>query len=325
MRTSTKKYFNLFLISYLLLAAGIIVFKRTDLFPWIGECNPNGYEDGHFMAYCESAKYGDFEHWAYWNEADPISIDAVKAADILFLGNSRTQYAFSTDAVKDYFKRTGISHYVFGFGMGSLSLVPQKMIQKHGLTPKVLVINADPFFSDRLSGANHQMMRTDHATRWEFSAKRWMQKFQHKACQFSGTPDGLSNLMCSGRNETIYREPEHGHWNTKYYRPNKEIPVRFTDSLKWFIDESTGYAEQFIEQVGIKKSCVIVTVTPQSKTPLLFAYELSKKLGVIFIHTKLEGLKTIDDSHLDNDSAERWSEAVLQKAAPYIEACTAES
>ncbi len=322
MRTTNKSYFAIFILAYLLIAAGVIVFKRTDLFPWIGECNPNGYENGHFMAYCESSKYGDFEHWAYWNEADPVSVDAVKAADVLFLGNSRTQYAFSTGAITNYFSRTGISHYVFGFGMGSYSPVPEKMIKKHALTPKVLVINADPFFTDRLNGANHQMMRTDNATRWEFTAKGWMQKLQQSVCQNDGSWEILSELLCSGTNETLYREPKHGHWNTDYYRPNKNIPVTYTDSMKWYIDEAIPHAERFIERVGVKKSCVIVTVTPHTSTPLLFAFEVSKKLGVLFIHPKVKELKTIDDSHLDNDSAERWSAAFLQKAGPYIEACT---
>jgi hypothetical protein len=321
MRTTNKSYFAIFLISYLLIAAGVIVFKRTDLFPWIGECNPNGYEDGHFMAYCESTKYGDFEHWAYWNESDPVSMDAVKAADVLFLGNSRTQYAFSTNAIKDYFTRTDISHYVFGFGMGSLSPVPEKLIQKHALTPKVLIINADPFFSELLSGANLKMMKTDNTTRWEFNAKRWMQKLQKSVCQNDETWKTLSDLMCSGSNETLYREPKYGHWNTDYYRPNKKIPVTYTDSIKWYIDDAIPLAERFIENVGIKKSCVIVTVTPHTNTPLLFAFEVSKKLGVLFIHPQLKELKTIDDSHLDKDSAERWSAGFLEKAGPYIETC----
>ncbi len=322
MKNKNKRYLAIFILSYCLIAVAVIVFKRWDILPQITDCNPNGYQDGHFMAYCHSTKYGDYEHWAYWHEGDPVSMAAVKKADVLFLGNSRTQYAFSTAAVSDYFSHSGIPHYVFGFGMGSYSPVPEMMIDKYGLKPKALIINADPFFADTLNGTNEQMLKSDFKTRWEFSAKRLAQKVQQSVCGTGKQGGFLYDRLCLGNNETLYREPRHGHWKTDYYRPNKQIPVTYADTLLDRMDDTIAEAERFIHNVGLDKSCIILTVTPRSKTPLAFARKLADKLGTPGIFPMLDGLLTVDDSHLDTTSAQRWSAAFLQAAAPHIETCT---
>ena len=322
MEKRNRRFFVIFAVSYLLVALAIILFKRWDILPRIEECNPNGYDGGHFMAYCHSTRYGDYEHWAYWNEADPVSIAAVKRARVLFLGNSRTQYAFSTAAVSDFFRKTGIAHYVFGFGMGSYSPVPEKMMAKHGLKPDVLIINADPFFADVMNPTNEKMLKTDFLTRWEFAAKRLVQKAQQRICADDDDAGFLHRHFCSGTAETIYREPRHGHWKTDYYRPNKHIPVTYTDFLLDKLDDTVEQGEAFIRKSGVPKSCVILTVTPRTGTPLAFARRLAERLGTPAVFPDVDHLVTIDDSHLDDDSAERWSAAFLAGAAPYIQACT---
>ena len=325
MLKKNKRYLAIFILSYLLIALAIILFKRWDIFPWIGDCNPRGYKNGHFMAYCHSTKYGDYEHWAYWHQSDPVSIDAVRQSDVLFLGNSRTQYAFSTRAVSDYFQHTGIRHYVFGFGMGSYMPVPEKMMKKYQLKPKVLVINTDPFFSDTLNETNQQMLKNDFKTRWEFSAKRYMQKLQQRICSSGKKGEYLYNALCLGTGETLYREPEHGHWNTDYYRPNKRIPATYTDALLPSLGKTLPIAERFIAETGLEKSCIILTVTPRKNTPLKFARQLGQKLGTPFVFPMIDGLVTVDESHLDKTGAEKWSRAFLAKAAPIIEACSRKS
>jgi len=325
MEKRNRRFLLVFGISYLLIALAIILFKRWDILPRIEACHPGGYDDGHFMAYCHSTRYGDYEHWAYWNEADPVSIDAVRKADVLFLGNSRTQYAFSTDAVTRFFRDTGIRHYVFGFGMGSYSPVPEMMIEKYGLRPAVLVVNADPFFADIMNPTNEKMLKTDFLTRWEFTAKRLAQKAQHRICATGQKGTFLFDTFCSGRAETIYREPRTGHWKTDFYRPNKHIPVTYTDFLLDRLEETVERAERFIAISGVPRACILLTVSPRTGTPLAFAQRLAQRLGTPGLFPELDGLVTIDDSHLDDDSAERWSAAFLAEAAPYIDACVRRS
>lgn len=321
MQFSTRRYLIVFAIIYLLIASAIILFKRWDIVPWIHQCNPNGYDNGYFMAYCHSEGYGDYEHWAYWNEADPVSIEPVKHAQLLFLGNSRTQYAFSTDAVVRYFAQKNIAHYVFGFGMGSYSPVPELMMEKYHLQPRVLVVNADPFFADIMNGTNKKMQKTDFTIRWEFMAKRLGQRVQQHVCSVPKHNDWLHRTLCSGTAETIYREPQFGHWKTDYYREDKHIPVTYTDFLMDQLDATTAKAKAFIDRWGGERRCMIITVTPRTGTPLRFARLLAERLGTPGVFPEVDNLITIDDSHLNTDSAERWSAAFFQAATPYIDAC----
>lgn len=322
MRLNNAGYISLFLLAFLLASLAVVVFKRPDILPWIGNCNPGGYKDGHFMAYCEDKLYGDYEHWAYWNELGPVSIDAIDKADVLFLGNSRTQYAFSTQPVSDYFEKTGIGHYVMGFGMGSTYPAPEQLIVKNNLKPKVLVVNADPFFHDRLSLGNKEMYKDDFGTWWEYQVKRWMQVAQRNICD-SETQDGfLFRKMCTGTSPTIYRESEHGHWITDYYRPQKSIPVTYTTALMYLLEEGVGHGKKFIKSTGIPPRCLIVTATPQENTPLKYAVDISKRLGVAVVIPTLKGMHTIDKSHLDKKSADLWSAAFMKSAGPIIESCT---
>ena len=301
----------------------VVIFKRTDWFPWIGECNWRGYDREYFMAYCHTRRYGDYEHWAYWNGAEPEILEGLKQADVLFLGNSRTQFAFSTEAVSDFFRDYPSKHYVFGFGVGSQSEVPLRMIERHKLKPKVLVINADPFFSDYFSDVNVRMTKNDRSTSWGFDARKWLQKEQRKICVGNKTSNGIvKKAFCSGESETLYRNRKNGHWRTDFFRENKMIPVSYDDKLLLDrLDKTVEYAQNFIKRTGIDRSCVIITVTPRTDTPLQFARRLADKLQVPSAFPSIDGLITIDGSHLDKVSAERWSREFLRLAKPVIDRC----
>ena len=70
----------------------------------------------------------------------------MKKADVLFLGNSRALFAFSSDAIANFFGKGKLRYYVLAFGTGETSQFAGALIRRYDLHPKVLVINADPFF-----------------------------------------------------------------------------------------------------------------------------------------------------------------------------------
>ncbi len=323
---SGSRFVKWFLLSFAILSLAIFSWKRTDILPWIGDCKSQGYKDGNFLAYCHSSRYGDYEHSAYWNELEKGIMDKVKKADVLFLGNSRTQYAFSTDAVTRYFSESGLSYYVFGFGMGSQNLVPESMAEKFNLRPKALVINADPFFTDYTSRTNQHMLEQSLIRDWEQGSKRWLQNTQRELCLKDH--NGLINwLFCSGRQDTLYRDPENGHWQVEYFRKNQRIPVAIDNNINLYIsaEKAAGIAQRFVKKMGVSPECTILTVTPRTATPLAFAQELAEILNFPGIFPMPENLVTVDASHLDPDSAMRWSAEFLRQASPILERCGAGS
>ncbi|MDO6459980.1 hypothetical protein Q4485_04675 [Granulosicoccaceae sp. 1_MG-2023] len=316
-----RRFSVAFLLLAVVLSLAIFVWKRSDVFPWIGSCNPAGYSDETFMAYCHSSRFGDFEHRAYWKQLEPV-MQHVQAADVLFLGNSRTQYAFSTQPVLEWFEQHKIAHYVFGFGMGSQNTVPERMAEKYKLKPSALVINADPFFTDYVSITNQNAFEESPTRDWEYKAKMWLQARQKSSC--ADDASGLmAKLLCQGKDETLYRYRENGHWDVRFFRKNMHIPVKVDNNqnLGVTVDQAAQIATRFFENFGIDKECVILTVTPRAQTPLAFATELSERLGVSGIFPMPEDLITVDASHLDPDSADLWSSQFMQAAAAKLERC----
>ncbi|MBX2836275.1 MAG: hypothetical protein KTR35_05435 [Gammaproteobacteria bacterium] len=317
---SHQRYAIVFVSLFVLIGSMVFVFKRTDLFPWIGACHAGGYDEEHYMAYCHSTRYGDYEHYALFKGSEPKVIDALQAAEVLFLGNSNTQYAFSTQAASTYFANTGISHYVMGFGNGAMSPVAQTIIETHQLNPSVLVVNADPFFSTEINGTFQVLLDAGDSNRVQYDRKRRLQQWQQSVC--ADEHSSWQSWLCQGSAETLYRNRSNGHWKTDFYREDLKIPVSVADTaLLDELNDATQSARQFIEAVGVPAECTVITVSPRTRTPKAFAQQLASDLGAVSVFPDVEGLLTIDHSHLNYLSAERWSTAVLAELDPVIESC----
>ena len=316
---SEKRFAQWFCVFFVSLGVLVFVFKRTDLFPWIGQCNPAGYSADHYLAYCHTTRYGDYEHYAMYNATEPQAIEALSHADVLFLGNSNTQYAFSTEAVVDYFDRIGIPHYVMGFGQGAQSPVALSVIEKHALQPQVMVANIDPFFSTQTNGTFQRVLDGGEALDTEFVRKQKIQQWQARVC--ANANSRWSRWACRGHADTLFRSRKNGHWLTDYYRENLQHPVTESDNLLDTVDAATVAANEFIERVNIRRKCVILTVTPRTSTPIAFAKKLASSLQLPLVLPELDNLVTIDHSHLDKQSAERWSTAFIELFDHYANLC----
>lgn len=304
-----------------------IGLKRTDWFPWVGECFPNT-KPGHFLAYCHSIRFGDYEHYAYYHGSEPEAIENVKKASVIFLGSSNTQFAFSTQAVSNYFEKTSESHYVLGFGHGAQSGVAKAVATKLALRPKLWVVNADPFFTGEMNATFKRIDKPNSDSflpRWlqtnihgEHSRKRWLQAEQSSRCDSSDA----GGMWCQGGADTLHRNTINGHWSVENYRKNLQLPVgQNTTSFVENLQNYSTVAKEFMQALGIAKECLVITATPRTDTPDTFARQLAETVGSPYVGPAVEGLKTIDGFHLDPISSERWSQAFLQELAPHLARC----
>ncbi len=67
-----------------------------------------------------------------------------------------------------------------------------------------------------------------------------------------------------------------------------------------------------------------LTMVPTVNTRIGTARAIAQGLGRDLIAPELEGLNTFDESHLDQESAQRWSAAFLSAAGPEIQKCLAD-
>ena len=310
---------------FALCALAVVLFKRHDLAPWIGDCSAGGYADGRYLAYCNDVRYGDYEHYAFLHGTVPGQIDAVKAADVLFLGNSRAQFGFSTDAVHARMGELGVPHYVFGFGLGGTSDVPLSVMRRHGIDARALVVNADPFFSHVVNPTFTRVLAGGPLVDWEHRLKALLQRAQQRVCADDGWA-WLEGALCAGDEVTLFRSARNGRWDGRWFERVERYPVSREElsplDREGRLVRAAAIADEFIAESGAERDCIVLTVVPHEAMREVFARELARRLGVRWSSPRVEGLETFDRSHLSRDSAERWSSALLDDISPLIEDCT---
>jgi hypothetical protein len=288
-------------------------------------------EPGTFRAYCTSDRYGFYEQGAYWFDLEPKAIEHLKKAEVLFLGNSRAQFGFSTDNIRDYFNQRGIPFYAMGFSYGESSDFAIAMIERYQLKPKMLVIDADPFFNTGYTGAINDVFDQsgsflDRGLRWvrvrlDFLTKSYFNRSQPRLCD-------LFPRLCSSEFKSVYRSEKDGTWIWRdVYAPAEfnsipNEPKQHVLGVDLAIDLQY-VAKGFMARVGVRPECVVLTQVPNVLHDWkAYNDEMARIIGAQVVFPELPGLSTIDTSHLTWSSAQRWSEAFLHEADPLITRCT---
>ena len=315
----------------LLAAAGIVAGEAYRLVNWgrdVLGCTLSR-DAGTFLAYCTSDQYGDFEHGAYYFGLEPEAVDNLRKAKVLLLGNSRSQFAFSTDEVKRYFNEHSLPFYLMGFGYGEGSDFARTLIKRYNLKPKVLVIVADPFFKSWLSppasaiadNLNPFWMRI--RARWEYFTKKFFNMLAPKICDLRVT-------LCLSNLPAIYRSSKDGSWIWRnLFAPPEhgQIPIDLARVPIFGPPATTDLeiARQLFEVAGVQRDCVVLTVVPNSVIDAgHYAVEIGRLLGVRVVLPELDGLMTIDSAHLTWTSAQRWSGSLLREIDALVSTCVSD-
>ena len=279
-------------------------------------CTADGYyaTTGVYMAYCDAAGYGDYDHGGIWFGLEAEAAHLAASADVLFLGSSRTQFAFSTDATDHWFSAAALSHYLLGFANNENSTFVAPLLGKLKPRAKVYVINIDRFFTGIETGDGSEILHEPDAEQ-HFKQKQLWQHLHRSLCT-------RLHAIC-GHQFAYFRSREHGHWITRGFNPRPPADVAdgpVEDQEHW--TEFGVRAQQFIASLPVARGCVILTVVPSSKTKMAEAQAVAGSVGLELVNPHLSGLRTFDGSHLDNESAERWSAAFYEIAGAQIRRCT---
>jgi hypothetical protein len=302
-----------FALLVLLSFGGTFVYKLR--FEGIFACPASGYGSNAYMSDCTARTYGDYDHGAFWFGLEPQARRAAADADVLIIGSSRLQFAFSGKATANWFSALDIRPYLLGFSASETVVFFEPLLAKTRPRAKVYVVNVDRFFDDRVSPPAGQILRGyDIQARYE--EKRTWQLLHRSVC-------GLLPVAC-GTALAIYRARETGVWQRiggglfETRRVSDGQPSRVE---LW--ERYAKLAEKFLAQLPVDRSCVIFTIVPTVETKRAEAMAIAAKLGQDLLAPQIEGLSTFDGSHLDEASAERWSTAFFQEAGPRIRSCVA--
>jgi hypothetical protein len=283
-------------------------------------CRTQGQGPDDFLAYCRSIRYGDYEHGALYYGLEPRARESIRAAQVLFLGNSRLQAAFAANAIRDYFRARGIRYFVMGFGYGDVSAFGVPAMERSGTSPNLIIVNADPFFVEptKLSEAAKEAIEGGPKYFWRLTQKMAFQRVHRIICR--AVP------LCPESEPSIFRSAIDGQWSwIGPYVEEREIPVdpASAQGLPEFeIERAKAIGEMFLNRIGLDRRCVVFTGIPTNglNSPEV-AEVLATALHTRFLAPKIDGLATVDGGHFNSRSAELWSAAFVEALTPIVTEC----
>ncbi|HEY1453200.1 MAG TPA: hypothetical protein VGF57_07030 [Roseiarcus sp.] len=276
-------------------------------------CPARGYTSDRYLASCNGGNYSDYEHGAFWFALEPGALAAAAKADVLFLGNSRLQVAFSAPATADWFSAASARHYLMGFGFFENVLFEGELLRRIQPRASVYVINLDDFFAHSESLPMNTILH-DPMSRSNYEGKQLWQRLHESVCK-------RLPVLC-GSKYVIFRSRETGTYFTEGTTGGNNTPVSYDQTVDpSVVERNVAGAIDFLREFTQGK-CVILTLVPFSGTNIGDAKAIAAALGEKLVAPdNLEGLQTHDGYHLDQQSAQRWSEAFVEAAGPEIRSC----
>lgn len=303
--------------SIVLALAALSVFVYDLRMNGVFGCSSDAYAAGRYLAYCNSASYNDYDHGAFWFGLEPRAVEAARSADVLFLGTSRMQFGFSSDATRGWFEKAGAAFYLLGFSYSENVTFTGPLLEKLAPEARVYVINADRFFETAETVPAAEVFHGDAADS-RHRRKRLWQRPHRLIC------DSVP-LLCGDR-ASFFRNVDDGTWllqGSDGLEPGGigEAPPRTPKEL----EERIAVAEAFVGSLPVPRECVLLTVVPTKATPRQEAVAIAKALGIELYAPHGDGLATFDDSHLDRPSAETWSAEFFAAAGDHLRRCLGDS
>lgn len=312
MKKNVKTYLRIIAFFYLAALFLLPVVYGARLFFSLTGCASFAHP-GWFPAGCAKSLYDDYEHQAFYFGLEPEAVKSLQAAEVMFLGDSRTQYGFSSGRLDEFFHENGWHYYIAGFGQNDLDVFSAAVLKKYKVRPRVLIINASPFFKGYISGIGREIL--DHPVKMFFQGvvKRVVYRIHSAVCAKEG--------FCDGSRPAVYRSAANGMWQATGFRQENK-PVRISSSDTGKADAETILnARHFIEDVPVDSGCVILTATPSPDTKPKTTAAVAAELGFSFVYPEVSGLRWFDNVHLDQESADRWSAEFLRAAEPILKKC----
>jgi hypothetical protein len=303
------------LYAFILIATLVATYAFKLRTQGIFACPASGYPADGYLGYCNASAYGDYDHGALWFGMEPEAARHAAAAEVLFIGNSRMEFGFSSAATSDWFAAAGASHYLLGFSHLENETFAAPLLARFRPQARVYVINVDRFFDDEESAPGAAILHGSDMQR-RYSEKRLWQRLHRPLC-------ARLPRLC-GTELAFYRFRQDGHWLARGGGPDHPQPVAEaapSEREQW--DHYAALARQFVSKLPVDRSCVILTVVPSPATKRAEAYSIAAALGLELIDPQPQGLETFDETHLSVSSAQRWSAAFFEAAGPRIRRCLA--
>ena len=250
---SSRKVFRNAIIGVFAVFAAILIFDFCRFSIHSIKCWSSEYGPRYYLARCPQAPIDGYEAEAIYYGIESGMPTAIRNAQVIFLGTSRLEQAFSTKATADYFAKQKIRYYVLGFAFQNAGFV-LPVLKRRRASPSLLIVNADPFFINDQAPETRSLVSGGLRIYWALAKKVGLLRLQRAIC-----PNFPS--FCSPPMQTLYRSATTGklRWRGSYL-PEQSIP--FTPLLQHdFSDDqfkaAVDFGERFLREIAIHRSFLL--------------------------------------------------------------------
>jgi hypothetical protein len=271
-------------------------------------------------AYLAADRGGHVDHHVHYFGLDEVAIDALRRAEVLFLGNSRLMFALRPRVLDAYFAPRGLQYYVMGFGFREGAQFPMEILRRFDLRPRLVVVNADGFFGHEFSEWAREVINDN---RFEAMKLQWENETAHEVRRFVHrlVPHWFDLFerpgLADGDEFIAYRSRRNGTWRVSPWPSGDQaVPhgVPRGQAAPWTLDAARKFKRE-LEQRG---SQLVLTFVPTPTPDTREAAHVADELQVPLAAPMIEGLTSHDASHLTEESAFIWSEGFVRTLEPYI-------
>ena len=325
---SARSGLKIFMFAVTFFLSGLSTINISDNYIsdfWrIRKCKPDGYERGAYMTGC----VGTDAHKYYYHFGSMllgIETEAVQNAqnvDVLIFGNSRTFRSFSTDAIDTYFRDKNLTYMVLALEGASFRSAIHT-IESLNLKPKILMINNEIFYSDKVSPAFRAIIDFPEKYESRYTFFHEAQTIQKDVC--SSNSKLLKKFYCEGDRPASWRSSITGRieWNV-VAEPEKQVLVKYDPAYRASLaGRFINHADELFSLPRLNNTCpVLYLVNSPSSSPELME-KMANILGIQSSFQDVDDLYTYDSSHLDRPNSEKWALEFVKALDTSIDYCLA--
>jgi len=256
------------------------------------------------------------EQFAVYDNLDGEA-DALKHADVLFVGDSLILFALQNQPMlQHFFGERGMRYFFLAFSAEADEIFPERIVRKFNLHPKWVIVDADDFFGMAPSPAASKAMAFGRFEGWkhrfETETSFTVQRAIHRIFPYFGMPQWDFHPQW-----IWYRSKTDGIMWLAGARGNaKGVRDTPAENAVWrearagsFRSGELQAAEKFRNELESRGVRLALTWTPPN--PGTNAGHLASELQVPLIATETRGLSTVDGKHLDRGSSARFTASFL--------------
>lgn len=320
MNSNPSRYLRILLgwgaLALVLSLGGATVDGKLSSNFWVFRCSPAGYSDEFFLGTCADRAFGDYEHAALWLDKEPEAVANLKAAEALFIGNSRAVIGFSAESFRQPFEQRGLKTFNASIN-GEWDLFAKMLIQKLDLRPRVVVVNEDYFFFNSINLWGRRVVSGRPEVELEYKLKSLALGLHRKLCR--DERNRLSDLICSNH-MAQYRSRLNGRALNYDLPPGNTLihPAPDQPTGMEHIIETGRAFKRMVEERG---GCMILTTVPSVDGNPDYSRQIAAAIGAPYVDVPTDGYYGFDGSHMNVPDAERWGKAFTERAGPALAAC----